>query len=63
MRLARGKFGNFEETDASIEVNTDVNRSDEVHERRQRQRNYDSDRGGNRGGYGGNQGQSNNRRW
>ncbi|MHA2363118.1 MAG: single-stranded DNA-binding protein [Candidatus Hodarchaeales archaeon] len=62
MRLARGKFGNFEETDASFEVNTEVNRSDEVHERRQRRRSYDSDRGGNRG-YNSNQGQSNYRRW
>lgn len=55
MRLARGKFGNLEESEEAIEPNTEINRSEEVHERRQRRRNYDSDRGGggNRGGYGG----------
>ena len=50
MRLARGKFGNFTESEATIEANTESNRSDEVHERRQR-RSYNPDRGGG-GGYG-----------
>ena len=38
MRLARGKYGEFSESDAEFEANTEVNRSDEKHERRQRRR-------------------------
>ena len=50
MRLGKGKYGDFEKIDETLDnLNTETNRSDEVHERRQR-RNFDSDRGGNRGG-------------
>jgi len=50
MRLGKGKFGDFKEIDKTIDdLNTETNRSEEVHERRQR-RDFDSNRGGNRGG-------------
>ena len=39
MRLARGKYGEFSESDADFEPNLENNRSDEKHERRRR-RNY-----------------------
>ena len=38
MRLSRGKFGAFEDSEDEISVNLDNNRSEEVHERRQRRR-------------------------
>ncbi|MHA2363252.1 MAG: single-stranded DNA-binding protein [Candidatus Hodarchaeales archaeon] len=44
MRLARGKYGNFESAEAEFDVNLSTNRSDEVHERRQRRRDYDNKR-------------------
>ncbi|MHA2366867.1 MAG: hypothetical protein ACXAC7_23145 [Candidatus Hodarchaeales archaeon] len=50
MRLARGKFGNFEtpENEINFETNLDNNRSEEIHERRQRrQNNYNQDRSSN----------------
>lgn len=43
MRLARGKYGEFSESDADFEPNTEINKSDEQHERRPR-------RGGGGGG-------------
>ncbi|MFX0116547.1 MAG: single-stranded DNA-binding protein [Candidatus Hodarchaeota archaeon] len=52
MRLAKGKYGELQDTDESIdEVNLDNNRSNEEHQRRFRQRRYDRDRRG--GGFGG----------
>ncbi|MFW9929051.1 MAG: hypothetical protein ACFFD1_06645 [Candidatus Thorarchaeota archaeon] len=49
MRLARGRYGVFEASEEEFEVNTENNRSNEVHENRKRRnyrrprRNYDNE--------------------
>lgn len=40
MRLARGKFGEFEEVEDDFEPTLEPNRSDEKHQRRQRRNNF-----------------------
>ena len=51
MRLARGKYGEFSESDADFEPNTELNRSDEKHERRRRRNSRPRNRDSGADGY------------